>query len=283
MRRAKPASVRSLQARIANIVGRRSGPMRSLELAVADVVVGQMLPGGAAKGGGAMMLRVGYRASRTTRDLDVARPPDWSVDEFVERLAERLRDGWAGFSGTVGQLPAHMPPDMPAAYVMRPFDVTLDFLGRRWTSVRLEIGHDELGGVEDSSPRMAQEMIDVFMELGLPEPAAVPVISTELQIAQKLHACTAVGTRGDNDRARDLVDIQILMATSEPDIVTMRRLASRLFVSRREQSWPPRLEPGRDWPTLYAAAAGDLDVLAFHDAMTWTRALIERIAGSSSG
>ena len=66
-----PTTVRSLEQRVRNAEG-SDGVVLRRRIGMALVVVGQMLPEGAIKGGGAMALRYG-RATRFTQDLDAAR------------------------------------------------------------------------------------------------------------------------------------------------------------------------------------------------------------------
>ncbi len=66
-----PVSVRSLEQRIHNLEGSEGLALRR-RVSMALVVVGQMLPEGAVKGGSAMALRYG-RGTRFTQDLDAAR------------------------------------------------------------------------------------------------------------------------------------------------------------------------------------------------------------------
>lgn len=66
-----PTSVRSLEQRVRNLEG-DDGLAQRRRVGMALVVVGQMLPGGAVKGGSAMALRYG-RGTRFTQDLDAAR------------------------------------------------------------------------------------------------------------------------------------------------------------------------------------------------------------------
>jgi len=46
-----PTNLRSLEARIDNLARRRGRPVRRIQRAVANTVVGQMLPPGVVKGG----------------------------------------------------------------------------------------------------------------------------------------------------------------------------------------------------------------------------------------
>ncbi|GAA1155035.1 hypothetical protein [Ornithinicoccus hortensis] len=66
-----PTSVRSLEQRIRHLEGSEGLALRR-RVGMALVVVSQMLPEGAIKGGSAMALRYG-RATRFTQDLDAAR------------------------------------------------------------------------------------------------------------------------------------------------------------------------------------------------------------------
>lgn len=81
-----PRNVRALTDRLANVTGSRfTGEL--LRRAMACVVVGQVLPDGVVKGGAAMRIRLGARASRFSRDLDVARRG--ALDEFIDDLQQR--------------------------------------------------------------------------------------------------------------------------------------------------------------------------------------------------
>jgi hypothetical protein len=45
-----------------------------------------------------------------------------------------------------------------------------------------------------------------------------------------------------------------------------------------QYSWPPQVELGQQWPTIYADAAQDLDVLAdVNEAVAWVNDLVDRI------
>lgn len=136
-----PTSVRSLEQRIRNFESTDSLVSRR-RVAMALVVVSQMLPEGVVKGGSAMALRFG-RNTRFTRDLDAARIS--SLENFRSAFEDRLTQGWAGFTGRliIKKVPA--PSGIPTAYVMQPFEVKLDFHGKSWCTVSFELGHDEIG------------------------------------------------------------------------------------------------------------------------------------------
>ncbi|MFB2554285.1 nucleotidyl transferase AbiEii/AbiGii toxin family protein [Herbiconiux liangxiaofengii] len=77
---------------------------------MALVVVGQMIPEGAVKGGSAMALRYGA-GTRFTIDLDAARAHDLTA--FRSAFEERLREGWAGFTGRLVERTPSRPGESP--------------------------------------------------------------------------------------------------------------------------------------------------------------------------
>lgn len=283
-RRDPPPTRKSLDDRIRNLSKddtRHGDPnVRSarLALAVGNIVVGRMLPSGAIKGGTSMQVRFGASA-RYTRDLDAARPASVDVDEYVDELADNLDEGWAGFSGLVAETEAHRPDRVPSAYVVRPFSITLSYAGSSWIKILLELGPDEVGSasaVEMIPPAGAAEL---FAELGLPDPGPVPVMRAEHQVAQKLHACTAVMADGTNDRARDLVDLQLLEESI--DLRDTRAIAVQLFDYRRAGRWPPLVLEHHGWQGLYDEAAQGLGVLGtVAEAVDWANRLVQRIEAS---
>lgn len=237
-----------------------------------------MLPEGVIKGGTAMKLRLGEAGSRFTPDFDAARPATTGLEDYLDALEERLREGWGGFSGRVVELDAAEPVGVPADYVMRPFDVKLDYAGRSFVTVRFELGRDEIGSTAAPDVVMSDQMREIFTKLGLPEPRPVPLLPVTHQVAQKLHACTGVTREGTNDRAHDLVDLQLLDQEEGIDLADTAATARRLFAARKSHPWPPTVRAHADWPQLYAAAAEGLGVrTTIDDAVTWTNDLITKL------
>ncbi|MBP6996613.1 MAG: hypothetical protein KBB39_10795 [Phycicoccus sp.] len=85
-----PNSVRSLEQRIRNLEDSEELALRR-RVGMALVVVGQMLPEGAIKGGSAMALRYG-RGTRFTQDLDAARVQP--LARFRSDFEDSLSAGW---------------------------------------------------------------------------------------------------------------------------------------------------------------------------------------------
>lgn len=166
-----PSSVRSLEQRLRNLES-DDGLVLRRRVGMALVVVGQMLPEGAIKGGSAMALRYG-RATRFTQDLDAARVQ--TLARFRSDFEEALAAGWAGFTGRLIEKAAPRPTGVPTAYVMQPFDVKLDYRGRSWCTVKFELGHNELGDADEPEYQLAADLADLFTEVGVPAPRPVPV------------------------------------------------------------------------------------------------------------
>lgn len=116
------------------------------------------------------------------------------------------------------------------------------------------------------------------MAVGLPAPQPLPVLAVEHQVAQKLHACTVVNPKtGRNERAHDLVDLQILAQEETINLVALRSVGSRLFASRGTHDWPPKVMSYPEWETLYAEAADGLAVFdTVEAAVSWANDLVHR-------
>jgi hypothetical protein len=274
--REAPTNLASLLARIRNVADERGQQFRRVQRAVASTVVGQMLPDGVVKGGTAMKIRIGEAGSRYTPDFDASRSRNVTVDEYIEQLRDWLEHGWSGFTGIVRVLEPREMEDVPPDYVMQPFEIRLAYQGRHWLTVEFELGHDEVGSTEDRDLRIANDIVEIFATIGLEEPAPIPLMLVEHQVAQKLHACTWVNPKtGRNDRAHDLVDLQILEQEETIDYAEVREIGIRLFAARRAQEWPPTVVEYEDWDTIYAEAAEGLDVLpTVTEAVAWANDLI---------
>lgn len=183
-----PPNHRSLTARIDNLARQQGRPVRRIQRAMANTVVGQMLPPGVVKGGTAMKIRVGEASSRFTPDLDVARAAKLSLDDYLVQLGDRLAEGWDGFTGTVTELEGPRPEAVRDDYVMQPHEVRLAYRSRHWLTVPFELGRDEIGSTSREASRIADDIVEMFGALGLDQPAPIPVLAIDHQVAQKLHA-----------------------------------------------------------------------------------------------
>ncbi len=241
---------------------------------MAGVILSQMLPpGSAVKGGSSMRMRLGPDRSRVTMDFDAAR--SIALDDFIQILRERLETGWNGFTGVVRILKQSTPKGVPFEYVMQPFDVKFSYRNHPWCTVRLEVGHNELGDADEVELRKLPNSIkSVFIALGFPEPNPVPLMALPFQIAQKIHGLSQHGS----GRVRDMIDLQMIVANERIDYGRTAEICRRLFAYRRMQAWPPLIVAQNDWDSLYNAQRFGLPVIEnCHDAIDWTNRLIETI------
>lgn len=271
----RPNSRRNLDIAIDRLCMSSGDEPGRVKRLLASVIVGQMLPDGAAKGGNSLKIRFGKDATRFSRDLDTARVS--SLNDYISSLEDSLATGWCGFSGSIIPREPAAPKGIPTAYVMRPFEVKLAYNGKSWMTLPLEVGHNEIGDADDPDMITSLEAATIMKELGFPKPGPIPCMKLEHQIAQKLHAVSSPGS----ERAHDLIDLQIAVSNGEIDYAKTRAVCTRLFTYRAEQEWPPEISKGEGWDSLYASQADGLDVLStVDDAVTWANNLVARIDSS---
>jgi hypothetical protein len=249
---------------------------------MANVAVAQMLPLSAVKGGTSLNLRRGPKESRFSLDLDATRPRDTSESEFLDELEQNLKHGWNGFRGTLVRRPKASPKNVPPRYVMQPVDVNVTYNNSTFAKVTLELAFDELGSVGETTDVIAVEIVELFTSVGLSAPSPVAVLSIEHQVVQKLHACTTLNPRGTNERAHDLVDLQLLCDDEDIDFPEMDALGSRLFSFRKGEEWPPIVTAHAGWGELYSEASEGLDVRPLKDAIVWINSLVAEAVSSGS-
>jgi len=221
---------------------------------MANAIIGQLLPSGVVKGGSALKLRYGDATTRFTTDLDTTR--NINLTNYLDELDRALKVGWNGFTGRlVTKSPAN-PKNVPVEYVMRPFEIKLEYNGKSWITVKIEIGHDEIGDTEQPDYLISNDIKDIFSKLNFPEPKPIALLPIHHQIAQKLHALSSL----NSERAHDLIDLQLIIKHEHVDLPLVHMTCNRLFKSRRQQSWPPVIIKGYAWDTLYSSQMGLLPV-----------------------
>lgn len=268
----KPNSRVNLDRALEREFGRSEASLRARTL-FADVIVAQMLPGSVVKGGSSLKIRYGNQTTRFTRDLDTARIH--SLGDFIQELEDALAVGWEGFTGrVVPKMPA-TPEGVPAPYVMKPFEIKLSYNGKPWSTVRLEVGHNEIGDAEEADYYIAPDIVEMFRHVGLPDPEPIAFMPLRHQISQKLHGLTEPKSK----RAHDLIDLQIIMLEEKINLALVRQTCERLFSYRRMQAWPPIIRKNNDWDSYYREQQPPTSVLqSVDDAITWGNKLIDDIA-----
>lgn len=217
-------------------------------------------------------MRMGDAGTRFTTDLDVARSR--TLDSYLDTLSRSLAIGWNGFTGRIATVDPPHPEGIPELYVMMPFAVKLDFLGKPWVTVPLEVGHDEIGDARDAEYAISPDIVDFFRSLGFPEPQPVPLMPLHHQIAQKLHALSSPKSQ----RAHDLIDLQLIVRNETFDKQLVKNTCVKLFKYRKAQAWPCSIEVHEGWPRLYESQAQGLPVLEnVEDAVAWARDFVRDI------
>lgn len=160
----------------------------------------------------------------------------------------------------------------------RRFDVKLSYRGSAFATVPVELSPAEGSSGGEHDAVMTQE----YSTIGLEPQGPVHCLSLRYQIAQKIHACTDPldGVRA-NDRARDLVDLQLLAVLLDGgQLGRVRQACVEIFEGRQRQEWTPEVRVWPAWPGLYAAASESLGsdvVLDVEQAASWLRGFIEVI------
>ncbi|MFI2564142.1 nucleotidyl transferase AbiEii/AbiGii toxin family protein [Paenarthrobacter sp. NPDC018779] len=274
----EPGGVTVLQRRLGALASSKRTTVRRIQSLVANVILCQMLPASAVKGGTGIKLRLGERLTRQTPDLDTAFRG--GREEFEDDLRRNLIEGWSDFTGDVVRGKQRPPGGVPVPYVMQPFTVKLKYHGRPFTTVALEVGYDELAATEEPTElELSEEVKEIFAALGLSAPTPVPVLPLHHQISQKLHACTEPG----NQRAHDLVDLQLLESMADDALVAST--TQRLFAFRGQHAWPANVIPALNWRDLYAEAIDGIEGVVrpgLDEAVDWINTVyIPRLVASS--
>lgn len=259
-----PSNLRSLRDRLVQVAKREGLVFGRLQKHVAVLIVAQLAarlrdaagePLLLVKGGSSLELRRGIGDSRTSKDLDTVARHD--AAEIHELLADAGELGWEGFTAIF------TPPeeiDVPGLAVKpRRFVAKLSYHRQPFASVPIEVSMVEAGNTE----RFDAVSSDALALVGVPVEVTVPCMTVPWQIAQKLHACTAVMTPPrTNDRAHDLVDLQLLeMLLANSDLADTRVACVAVFEGRAEHPWPPTIQALPHWPAIYDRAREGLDHL----------------------
>jgi hypothetical protein len=282
-----PSNLRSLRDRLTHVSRREGLSFGRLQQHVGVLVVTQFMsdltddsgyPQLLVKGGSALELRRGIAQSRASKDLDAVTSHDIYI--VHELLAAKARIGWEGFTAVLTEPEPIMVPGL----VLKPqrFIAKVNYQGRPFVSVPIEVSPVEAGNTEGVDWAHSP----AFALVGLPDPRPIPCMTLDWQIAQKLHAVTAVlpGERR-NDRAHDLVDLQILEALiGDRPLSAVRTACVTVFEVRDEQAWPPSITIPPHWPVVYAKALESVSRLGLagdvYGAAERVGALIERIQAS---
>ena len=271
-----PNSKSSLERAISRYAGNDAVKANELAVALANVIVAQMIDSGVIKGGTSLKMRYGEKATRVTKDLDTAFSID--LDSFLKDIGTKLKAGWNGFSGEITVLKQANPKGIPFDYVMQPCAVHLNYLNTPWRVVDLEIGHNEIGDADAFDMIcVPPEIIALTEFLCFPAPGDIRAMKLEYQVAQKLHGATERNSK----RAHDLIDLQLILAKNKIDKGKTASICRELFRYRHKQPWPSPIVKNENWDIAYADQKGNLPVLPTVDeAIVWANELIAKITSA---
>ncbi|KZS85798.1 nucleotidyl transferase AbiEii/AbiGii toxin family protein [Mycobacterium persicum] len=279
-----PTNLRSLRDRLTQAAQRQGVVFGRLQRHIAMIVVAQFAAmltddSGAplllVKGGSSLELRRGIPDSRTSKDFDTVARRD--IATVHEQLADTGETGWEGFTATFTVPEEIDVPGMPVK--PRRFTAKLSYRGQPFVSVPIEVSNVEAGNADQFDTLTS----DALGLVGVPAAVAVPCMTIPWQIAQKLHAVTAVlEAPRVNDRAHDLVDLQLLEGLlPDSDLLPTRSACIAVFEARAQHPWPPQVTALPHWPPIYSGALEGLDHLELaatvEEAVKAVRRFVERI------
>lgn len=208
---------------------------------LSEAVARGMIPVFFVKGGVAIELRLGLLA-RATRDLDIGlcAPPNELLPPFDSALEVGFGDFRLRRRGEARALDS-------GTLVL---EISLEYIGRPWGTVQVDLAPATLDSETDAVAPIA------LTELGLAAPRSVPCLAIPAQIAQKIHALTEPEPRGrPNPRARDVLDVLLLLRRVEIDHTAVRVACEHIFAERATHSWPIY---SFDFPATWRATLAEL-------------------------
>ena len=207
------------------------------------------------KGGYALELRM--KEARATKDIDLALRHSLGTEKdlplktmILEALAESAaRDLGDFFSFNIGE--AMLALDAaPYGGARFPVEARLD--GRIFVRFHLDVG----AGDVVLAPFDLTRAHDWLEFAGIPG-AEFPTISREQHFAEKLHSYT-LPRETPNSRARDLIDMLLLIGSGKMDHAKVRLALDATFKRRKTHPLPAALaRPPAAWKTAFGALAGE--------------------------
>jgi hypothetical protein len=194
-----------------------------------------------------MELRLGINA-RASKNNDAAFRD--RAEDMLDALDRALAEDWSGF-----QLHCTEPEIIRETHAMR-MDIKLPYKGRPWGTVQLEVAPAE-GQAGQEIERVPARPLDPVQIEG---PERIVCASVRYPIAQKIHACTEIYRDGrENDRFRDLIDLQLLRdLLDDGALPRVRDACVEIFALRNTHTWPPDVTLYPSWRDAFAAMAANI-------------------------
>jgi hypothetical protein len=253
---------KSLEARLKSIAEKTNQDLQRLRRKVAFErllarIFHQDADGFVLKGGYAMELR--FRAARATKDIDLTCLHRTGTSDslmeavIIRELRELVKlDLEDYFTFEVGE--SRMNLDN-APYGGTRYSVS-SFVDRRlFVRFQLDVGADvvvdEIEQVDGS---------DWLEYCGIKTPR-MRMISIEQQLAEKLHAYSLPREEKLNSRAKDLIDMLLLIEHRHINADAFKQTIQKVFKARKTHSLPASLnEPPKEWIILYQVHADECGI-----------------------
>lgn len=246
-------------AKLRAIAGSKSLPIERLERQLAHLVLSQVLARQISadsqtaefKGGTVMAWRLTLSKARPTRDLDLASHE--TRDELTQRISSLQGEAWGPFEvGNAKIQSVRVPTGIDYDDALVVARVPIRFRESRWLTVTLEMApNSQLHFGEHILPNV--EMREILESLGLPAVTALPVISIERQMAEKLHALTAPSS----DRGKDLYDLCLIDELIPFEMPLLALAVRQVFEERATHSWGEGFELAAEVRAAYVRQAGE--------------------------
>lgn len=257
-------------AKLRAIAGSKSLPIERLERQLAHLVLSQVLARQISadsqtaefKGGTVMAWRLTLSKARPTRDLDLASHE--TRDELTQRISSLQGEAWGPFEvGNAKIQSVRVPTGIDYDDALVVARVPIRFRESRWLTVTLEMApNSQLHFGEHILPNV--EMREILESLGLPAVTALPVISIERQMAEKLHALTAPSS----DRGKDLYDLCLIDELIPFEMPLLALAVRQVFEERATHSWGEGFELSAEVRAAYVRQAGEFATsVNFDDAL----------------
>jgi hypothetical protein len=115
----------------------------------------------------------------------------------------------------------------------------------------------DLGPADEPTVDLVAPTIRGVAELGIPVTSPVRCIRLDIQVAQKLHACTNPRVVEGENRARDVFDVVFLDMLRQLDPKAVQSACIRVFEQRAEHAWPPSIDIPPAWRVELASLAAE--------------------------
>lgn len=238
--------LRELTRKLGDASSRLGMPRRDVERALGNAIVSQAFFSVAEelsipaylKGGSGQIWRLGILQARATRDIDLVTAAERSEVHSILAGMVGFRIGSFELSEVI-VMSDRTTSKVPESYRILVAKVRLKVKDSPWISCELEVLPLEESD-SHSSVAASLEMARLLLELGLTEDFRFPLISLELQVAEKLHALTEPGS----DRAGDLFDIALILRLLPLNIEALREEVGRVFARRATHSLDAAWVPG---------------------------------------